>query len=440
MKKLLIILVLLFCVSFLYLLFPVSDPPNMVKFIILSQVIFLLYLGIYFIGRKMNISFKKDKNLWMFLLACAVILRFTIPIYSIDQTYLSDDVYRYVWEGKMVLHAYNPYIYSPNDFRNSGLADDLIYPLINHPWHVTIYPPLSQYLFAMTYLISGDSIIGFKLLSLLFEFLSLFLMFILVRKFDLPDWTYLLYLFCPLILIEFLFSNHLDIFGLPIVILLLLNLKESKPNSFLIGILAALGVVVKLYLLFFIPFLIFYFKGKYRLYFIISFLIIVFISYLPFIASSGFNVFGSLVPYLSSWQYNGSIFLLFKQVFGQTTARYICYSIFLSAYIPLFFVKPFKNNLYLQMFAIFGLYLILTPSIFNWYMLWIIPFIILFRNYSFLILSGTIFLSYHVLIGYYNNGVWSDYPILRILTYGPFYLILSVELYYLFKKKIKVIL
>ena len=440
MKKHLVFLVLLLCASFLFLIFPVSDPPDIVQFLILSQIIFLLYLVIFFIGKKIELSFQKDKGFWIFLITCALLLRLIIPILSVDETYLSDDVYRYVWEGKLVLHAYNPYIHSPDDFRNTGLADDSIYPFINHPWHVTIYPPLSQYLFALSSYMSGDSIIGFKILSFLFELFSLFLMFRLVRKFNLPDWTYLLYLFSPLVLIEFLFSNHLDIFGLPVVILILLNLKESKPKPVLIGILAALGVVIKLYLLCFVPFLVFHFGGKNKLYFVISFLLVGIFAYLPFIASSGYHVFGSLVPYLSSWQYNGSIFLMFKQIFGQTPARYICYSIFVLSYIPLFLLKPFKNNIYLQMFSIFGLYLILTPSIFNWYMLWIIPFVILFRNYSFLILTGTIFLSYHVLIGYYNNGVWTDYPMLRILTYGPFYILLSIDLYNLFKKKIKVIL
>ena len=60
---------------------------------------------------------------------------------------LSDDVYRYLWDGKVLLAGINPYRYPPIAPELQSLRDGL-WPLINHPNLPTIYPPLSMLFFA----------------------------------------------------------------------------------------------------------------------------------------------------------------------------------------------------------------------------------------------------------------------------------------------------
>ncbi len=440
MKYALITFPLLFLFLFLYLIFPKTASPDIVKFLILSQVIFLLYLFFLYITKKISFSFRNHKKLFIYFIVIGLLIRISVSFFSGDISYLSDDVYRYIWEGKLVTNNYNPYIVSPEDMLSTPLADSTIYPKINHPWHVTIYPPISQYLFAISYIIGGDSLSGFKLLALLFELLSLLLMYYFVKIYRLPDWSFLIYLFSPFIIIEFLFSNHLDIFGLPFLVGALILLKDYKKHIYTLSLLLAIGVLIKFYILFFIPFIFFFFGAKEKLKFIITFTITILLLYLPFILSSGFNVFGSLLVYLDKWQYNGSIYLLLKQIFSQETARYIFFAVFFCSYIPLLLLKRFKNNPMLQSFIIFGVYIILTPTIFNWYLLWIIPFMIYYRSIAFLILSGTCMLSYHGLIGIYDNGVWLQMPILTLISYLPFFIILIYEIYKFYKpKKVNII-
>ncbi len=375
MKKILIIIPLIILTLFMYLIFPKSDSPNIVKFLILSQVIFVLYLFFLYLTKKISFSFRENKKLFIYFIIIGLLIRMSVSFFSGDISYLSDDVYRYIWEGKLITNNYNPYITSPEEMMSTPLADTTIYPKINHPWHVTIYPPMSQYLFALSYMISGDSLEGFKLLAFLFELLSLLLMYQFIRKYQLPDWSFLIYLFSPFIMIEFLFSNHLDIFGLPILIGALILLKDYKKQIYPISFLLAIGVLIKFYILFFIPFIFFYFGSKEKIKFLLIFTLTILLFYLPFTLNSGLDVFGSLFVYLDSWQYNGSVYLLLQQIFSEETARYICFAIFSGSYIPLLLLKRFKNKPILQSFIIFGVYIIVTPTIFNWYLLWMIPFI-----------------------------------------------------------------
>ncbi len=434
-KQLLIWIPLSILFLFIYMIFPKTETPDIVKFLVLSQLIFLLYLLFVYLTKRINFSFLKNRKLFFYFIIIGILIRTVVSFATGEVSYLSDDVYRYVWEGKLVANDYNPFILSPDAMYGTPLADTTIYPKINHPWHVTIYPPVSQYLFMASYLISGDSISGFKLLSFLFELLSLLLMYIFVKRYKLPDWTFFLYLFSPLIIIEFLFSNHLDIFGLPFLLGALILLKDSKRKLFPLSVLLALGVLVKFYLLFFIPFMFFSFNRKEKLKFILIFGLTIVIFYLPFIMSSGFNVFGSLGVYLDLWQYNGSLYLLLGKFFSIDTARYICFGLFVSAYIPLLTMKRFKNNFMLQSLLIFIVYIIVTPVIFNWYLLWVIPFMVYYRNSAIISLTGTCMLSYHGLIGIFDTGLWSQMPILIFISYFPFFALLIYEAYKQIKTK-----
>jgi hypothetical protein len=403
---------------------PSDGKPDIVKFLILSQVIFILYIAILSLAKKINLSFSNHKILFIIILALAIFTRIGVTYTANDQTYLSDDVYRYVWEGKLLVSGYNPYIIAPDDFENTSLADSTIYPKINHSWLPTIYPPLSQFLFVVTYKIYPDGIIGFKILSLLFELITLWLVLLLIRTSRLPDWTYLIYLLSPLVIIEFLLSNHLDILGMPFFLLALIFLLQSRPRSVIVGITLGLAILVKLYALFFVPFIFFHFKAKEKIKFSVSTTITVLLFYLPFIVVSGLDIFGSLGTYLTEWQFNGSIFLLFKLFLPISVARIICMLLFLLGSVVILFHSKLRNRVMLQLFSVFGLFVLVSPMIFNWYLVWLIPFIIYYRNLPFLILTGTSMVSYHVLIGYYDNGVWSEYIILKLWNYLPFYLIL----------------
>ena len=67
---------------------------------------------------------------------------------------LSGDLYRYVWEGRVIVHGGNPYRENPDDPRLAPLRDRIIHPNINHRDLATIYPPLAEAGFALVAWIS----------------------------------------------------------------------------------------------------------------------------------------------------------------------------------------------------------------------------------------------------------------------------------------------
>lgn len=67
---------------------------------------------------------------------------------------LSDDLYRYVWEGRLWLEGFNPYGIAPDDPSLAPLRDEL-WASINNKSLATVYPPLSQLLFAISAWLGG---------------------------------------------------------------------------------------------------------------------------------------------------------------------------------------------------------------------------------------------------------------------------------------------
>ncbi|RME26950.1 MAG: DUF2029 domain-containing protein, partial [Candidatus Zixiibacteriota bacterium] len=342
-----------------------------------------------------------------------------------------DDVYRYVWEGKLVAHGGNPFVVSPQEMCDTDLADDTIYPRINHPWLPTIYPPLSQYLFMTAWFIGGDNLLGFKLLSFLFELLTAGAVLVMIRRFHLPPWTWFIWLFSPLVILEFLFSNHLDILALPFFVAAIIAFRDKR--LFITGLLLGLAAGVKLFAFFVLPVLVFFTPGWKRrglltLTCVGTFLLL----YIPFVWSAGTGLFGSLWEYLGSWQYNGSVFMLDKWLFGEHAARMISAVLFILVVLVLALWRREGAKPLWRAFWVFGAYVMLTPSLFAWYLVWLVPFLVLFKVDAYLILTGTVFLSYHVLIGYYDTGKWSQYWWLQIAEYLPFY---SALLWWGFKNR-----
>ena len=94
---------------------------------------------------------------------------------------LSDDIFRYVWDGRVQLAGINPYLYAPSAPQVAHLRDAL-YHSVNHAGIPTIYPPLAQFFFRAICVLSATPA-AFKLALLLCDWgLCLLLAYSLVRR------------------------------------------------------------------------------------------------------------------------------------------------------------------------------------------------------------------------------------------------------------------
>ena len=144
--------------------------------------------------------------IWIVLLVAAGL---RLPL-IVSPPFLSTDVYRYVWDGRVQAEGINPYRYLPADPALASLRDDLVYPRINRADYApTIYPPTAQLVFASVgYLWS--SVAGTKATMVGFEALTVFCLLRLLAAARLPAERVLIYVWNPLPVWAFAGNGHVD--------------------------------------------------------------------------------------------------------------------------------------------------------------------------------------------------------------------------------------
>ena len=164
---------------------------------------------------------------------------------------LSDDIYRYVWEGRVLLHGGNPWAQSPRDPALTALRDRRVYPAVNHPELATIYPPLAEAGFALVAALS-PTVLAMKGWVVAHDLGLVALLIALLRRQGLSPALGIVYAWNPLVWVEHAGSGHND----PTAMLwLLVALGAGRSRPMLSAAALAAGALVKLAPLAALPFL-----------------------------------------------------------------------------------------------------------------------------------------------------------------------------------------
>jgi hypothetical protein len=222
------------------------------------------------------------------ILLVAALLR--VPL-LLAPPYLSDDVYRYVWDGTVQAAGVNPYRFAPAAPELAPLRDDRIYPHINRrDSAVTIYPPAAQAFFLATTRLSR-SVAWMKASMVAWEALAVGLLLALLRRAGRPASWVLLYAWHPLPLWEFAGNGHLDAAAIACVLGALL--ARERGRSGLAGVVLGVATLFKLYPLALLPAL--WRPGDRRLPIALGATVVT--GYLPYLGA-GAGVLGYLPGYL----------------------------------------------------------------------------------------------------------------------------------------------
>lgn len=143
----------------------------------------------------------------LLILAIAIVLRLgalTAPVF------LSDDVYRYIWDGRIQAAGINPYRYIPTDPVLAPLRDEAIFPNINrNNYAPTIYPPVAQMLFWLATRL-GETVLAVKLIFVAIEAVGIGALLLVLRATGAPKEHILLYAWHPLPVWEIAGSGHVE--------------------------------------------------------------------------------------------------------------------------------------------------------------------------------------------------------------------------------------
>lgn len=125
---------------------------------------------------------------------------------------LSDDFYRFVWDGYLLNSGSSPYRYRPIVIEHSSAFLRATFPYLNSPEYYSVYPPFLQNIFGLAQWIAGPSVektvIVLRIIYFLAEGLSLFLGLKILRKLNLPDYNIFFYWLNPLVIVEIVGNLH----------------------------------------------------------------------------------------------------------------------------------------------------------------------------------------------------------------------------------------
>ena len=402
---------------------------------------FSLSFGVY--GLILLFALDSEMSFWLtsaFLLR--LILLFGIPT-------LSDDIYRFIWDGHLLNHGINPFDHLPGYYLTAGneipgLSQEL-FSQLNSPNYFTIYPPVAQATFALATWLSPNSWWGCSLILKLIIFLAevgnAFLLILLLKTFNFQIRNSLLYLLNPLIIIELTGNLHFE--GVMVFFLLLAFWIIVKWGKLAIaGIAFAAAIASKLLPLMFLPFFIKRFGWKRAILFfgIIGLALILFFFPLFNEAFLG-SMSSSLDLYFRKFEFNASFYYLLRwigfQIVGYNLIQYIGPGLALITFCAILWYA-FKErevnwkSLPIAMLFAICTYLFCTTTVHPWYLALPIAFTC-FTSFRF-----TLFWSYLITLTYinysypeYHENLWI--VMLEYLTVG---IILIWELF-ISKNKIR---
>lgn len=368
----------------------------------------------------------------MFILLPAAVFR---AIFLWRAPELSDDIYRYLFDGLMTFSGTNPYLDAPVNIMSPATELAELVPLINHSHLATIYPPAAQAVFAAGImfgkLLSLSFLSGVKLFLVTLDLFSCAIIIKILMNLNLSKKRAVLYAWHPLPVIEIAGSGHIDaaaIFFLMTAIGLVIFIRPPKQQGrgtgqsriglilILAGGFMAFSTLTKWLPLVFLPGLWLMVKPGNRRYMMFGCLGAAGMLICPFLPEFA-NGLNTLNTYLRNWEFSGFAFRQLRRLGGSgESVRLVLASgfIIIAGHVCW---RIYREKSHLQMLksflAIGFAYLFFTPTLHPWYALYLTVFLPFVTGPAGLTTAGltfswAVFLAYRVLIPYKLQGVWIE--------------------------------
>ena len=354
--------------------------------------------------------------LWI-ILAAAVLFRLTLV--SLEPS-LSDDLYRYRWDGIIQRGGWNPYAIAPEDPRLVGIRDQY-WPHVSNQEMPNIYPPVTELVLRGT-AAASVKLLAFKAPMLIAEGLLVVLLAFWIRRSGRRDYTLAVYAWNPLVVVELAASGHNDSLAMLFSAAALFLIIERRLVLSTIAL--ATAVLAKFFPILLAP-LWLRRTGWPRNARAWAGLGLAFgltaATCWPYRAAWP-GVLSLFQPYRRHWVNNASLYSVLKWFSGSDDWAWGV-GVGIVAGIALWGALRDAEPLRAA-YLLFAAVPLLSQNAFSWYFLWVVPLLVFFPNPAWLLLTILQFLSYHVLIGYGIIGAWKFDPLFLWLEYGPFYALL----------------
>jgi len=413
-----------------------------------------LFAALFFFQVKL-IQFEKWN--FKFLLIAGMLFRLALLF---TEPNLSQDFYRFIWDGELIKHGINPYIHVPNDLiQQPNLAIANAHELYNgmgslSAKHYSNYPPVNQLLFALSTILGGGSIFGSLLVMRLIIIASavgtLFYGKRLLQLLGSPDHLVFWYYLNPLVIIELTGNLHFEgvmLFFFVWAMYLIIS-KKWKLGA----LVYTLSILLKLVPLLFLPlfFKHFGFKKSVLFYFVIGISCLALL--LPFYSPVFLENYAQTVGlWFSNFEFNAGIYNMVKYIgvhffdakpwllvkaYGSLVPKIVI----VTALLLTFLRKNQKPGVLLgSMLFLLSTYYFLSSTVHPWYLVFLLILGTL-SNFKYpLVWSAVVVLSYFA----YSNPEYKEHLGLLGLEYFVVFGYLGYEFYKknnntsFFRKKVK---
>lgn len=332
---------------------------------------------------------------------------------------LSDDLLRYTWDGRVVMAGWNPYRWPPEAVELTPLRDEL-WSALPHKEVATVYPPLALAGFSIASA-SPLPFLALKSLLVLADLSTCALLLAIARRRGLPARRVLWYAWNPLVTLEVAGMGHVDALALPGLVAAVFLLTAPAPRPGAAGLGAALGILAKLGPLPALP-LLARSSGRPRR-FLLAALVPVAAAAVPILWATG-GVPPGLLRYGVSWEWNGPLYEplwrllaalradvlaaralelvesitrqwtlfdpLYPYLYPQLLAKLLLGAGMLAAVLA----AVAERDLITGLGRLFGRLLLLSATLYPWYLLWVLPWAALAGQRAWLWLTALVALSY----------------------------------------------
>lgn len=350
------------------------------------------------------------------ILLVAVLVR--LPLVALPPT-LSDDALRYLWDGRVAAAGFNPYRLAPDAPELAPLRDEG-WRRLPHREVAAVYPPLALAAFSIAARLPAP-VYAWKALVTLADLGAVAMLLALARRRGVPPARAVWYAWNPLVALEGAGMGHVDVLGAAAVVAVALLLARRRSGAALPAVAAAAGVLTKLAPLAAVPMWARQSGRPWR--FAAVALGLTAAALLPVVVATG-GVPPGLVTYGVSWEFNGPLYEpLWRLLEGAGVAPllhgwldrakvwsgdYESWNVVYPYVYPQLLAKLLLAVGMVWAFArslreadplagsgrLFGRLLVVSATVYPWYLVWVLPWAALERRTPWLALSVLLPLAY----------------------------------------------
>ena len=385
----------------------------------------VLWAGIFGSGLILIFAFPlswRGAKEWIGIIGLALVLRVCLlPAAP------SDDIYRYLWEGKLLRSGLSPYAQTADSPALRHLRD-AYWQKINHKDRTTIYPPGLLVFFAAVGFVSYTPM-ALKLAFVAADLALIILLLAFLGHRQSPQRWAWLYALNPVSLIGIAAEGHADglmmLAVLAAVYVCVSNPKRSRRAWLLLGIATQLKIVAFLLIPIFWATL----SARRMGWFFAT----VLVPTLPFLINVP-EILKGIWSFGGETAFNGSVHSLLTLALGTRSLASLICGLLLMAWIALIVRR--RLDVVRGSLASLGGLILFSSIVHFWYLLWILPFLALVPSVAWLYLTGAhafYFLVWHQeSVAYWGLPSWA-----QTIIWVPFFLLFAVENRHAFRSRVR---